>query len=154
MKKKNNLDEAQELKMLQIEHNAYQIAFWGLIAAILIQQILGAGSGEIRSTLGELAVFLTMCLYVIIASLKYGIWDRTFKPTRKTNLLLSLAAGTVLGLFWFASSYHNYHKLIGSIATGVFIFLATAVWTYLALAFTSKLYKNRVKKLEEKIEEE
>ena len=31
----------------------------------------------------------------------------------------------VVGVLWFGISYHNYHKLAGSIATGVFMFVLT-----------------------------
>ena len=31
---KNRLDEMQEQKMLQTEHNACWLAFWGLLAAL------------------------------------------------------------------------------------------------------------------------
>ncbi len=39
MKKKINLDDMQENKLLKMEQNGYWLGFWGLLAAILI--ILG-----------------------------------------------------------------------------------------------------------------
>ena len=32
---KNNLDEMQEAKLLQIEHNGFWLAFWGLLATLV-----------------------------------------------------------------------------------------------------------------------
>ena len=39
-RKKSNLDEMQEQELLKVEHNGCWIAFWGLLAAIIIQSIL------------------------------------------------------------------------------------------------------------------
>lgn len=151
MKKKNNLDEAQELKMLQIEHTAYGIAFWGLLIALVIQRFTGDGS--MKNVIGELVVFWTMCVYVIAACLKNGIWERKMKPTAKTNLAVSLIAGTVVGALQFVFSYTRYDDLVGSIMAGACIFLFTAGLSFVALAITAKLYKERIKELDEEIEE-
>lgn len=149
--KKNNLDEAQEQKMLKIEHNAYGIAFWGLLIAMIVQKL--TGNDSLKNTIGEMAVFLAMCGYVMIACLKEGIWDRKLKPNGKTNLISALAAGAVVGILQFVYSYRNYGKLYGSIAAAVFVFLSTATLCYAALAITTRLYKKRVKKLEAEMDE-
>lgn len=152
MKKwKNNLDEAQEQKLLQIEHNAYQFAFWGLIAAIVVQTALSPGA--LKSIAGEWIVFMIMCTYVIIACLKNGIFDRRFKPTRKTSLVSALIAGAVIGVLWFILVYRVSGSVAGSLASAVFGFLFTFALTYAAMAVSIKLYKKRVKKLDSEIEE-
>ena len=43
-KKKNNLDEMQEQKLLKIEHNGCWLAFWGLFI-VLIAQFIFYGPG-------------------------------------------------------------------------------------------------------------
>ena len=53
-KEKNRLDEMQEQKMLQIEHNGCWLAFWGLGIVLIVQRCLGvdfryvAGDGYLR----------------------------------------------------------------------------------------------------------
>ena len=42
-----------------------------------------------------------------------------------------------------------YHKLIGSIATGIIMFVQVEILCLLALMISSKIYKRRVQKLEE-----
>ena len=71
------------------------------------------------------------------------------KPDFKTNLIASGIAAVVMGIVWFTISYRNYHKLAGSIATGVFMFLVTGVLCGVALMVASNVYKKRLKKLEE-----
>ena len=147
---KNNLDERQELKLLKIEHNGCWIAFWGLLIAMLIQIL---GNGGIKNLIGEWIVFMCLAIYLMIGCMKNGIWDRKLKPDFKTNVMISSIAASVMGIIWFFISYRNYHKLIGSIATGVFMFLAIEILCIAALMISSKIYKSRVQKLEE-IEED
>ncbi|MCI8995713.1 MAG: hypothetical protein HFI30_08505 [Lachnospiraceae bacterium] len=149
-KMKNNLDERQELKLLKIEHNGCWIAFWGLLIAMLIQIL---GNGGIKNLIGEWIVFMCLAIYLMIGCMKNGIWDRKLKPDFKTNVMISSIAASVMGIIWFFISYRNYHKLIGSIATGVFMFLAIEILCIAALMVSSKIYKSRVQKLEE-IEED
>lgn len=67
----------------------------------------------------------------------------------KNNLAASSIAAAAVGIFWFFISYRNYHKLVGSIATGIIMFLSVGALCFFALTLSSKLYKKRVKKLEE-----
>ena len=146
MKKKSNLDEMQEQKLLQIEHNGFWIAFWALAAAITIQTLMG---GYLDHIMGETAVLLIISLYMLYGCLKHGIWDRKLKPTLKTNLLCSLAAGLFTGIiFWFRLG-----KWIDSPAQLALSCLISAVFTFLlalaALSLCTALYKKRRKKLDE-----
>lgn len=147
----NNLDERQEQKLLQIEHNGCWFAFWGLMAALLIQMALGRG---LSSIIGEWIVFMALALYLSVACMKNGIWDRKLKPNFKTNMIISTIASLVVGVLWFGISYHNYHKLVGSIATGVFMFVLTGALCMAGLSFSSWIYKKRVEKMEMSEDEE
>lgn len=151
MNKKSNLDERQEQKLLQIEHNGCWFALWGLLIAQLVQIALGC---EWKSMAGEWVVFMSLALYVCIACMKNGIWDRKLKPNFKTNMIVSTFASLVVGVLWFGISYHNYHKFVGSIATGVFMFVLTGALCMAGLSFSSWLYKKRVEKMEMDEEEE
>ena len=141
-KMKSNLDERQELKLLKIEHNGCWIAFWGLLIVMAIQMIVGNDS--IKNLAGEWAVFMSLAFY-----LRNGIWDRRLKPNFKTNVIVSSIAAVLTGIIWFSVSYRNYHKLIGSIATGIIMFVQVEILCLLALMISSKIYKRRVQKLEE-----
>ena len=147
-KRKNNLDEMQEQKLLRIEHNGVWLAFWGLVAAILIQSEMG-GENVSYNIIGELVVFFVLDLYILIGCIKNGIWDRKLKANTKTNIIVSLIAGVLVGLLNLISSYLRYHKLLGSIATGIVMLIMTAVSTFVILSICASIYKKRVKKLEE-----
>lgn len=147
MKKKNNLDEMQEQKLCRIESAGCWIGFWALIAAIVVQIVMG--HQDWASIGGECAALFAMSLYIGISCMKNGIWDRKLKPDLKTNLLVSTVAAVVVGLVYFASSYHNYHNLPGSAATFAFMFLSTFCLCFAALSVVAKCHRKRVKKLED-----
>lgn len=145
-KMKNNLDELQELKLLKIEHNGCWLAFWGLLSVILIQIAIGNDSKQ--NLFGEWIVFMCLALYLAIGCIRNGIWDRKLKPTFKNNIIVSSIAAVVMGIFWFFISYRNYHKLVGSIATGIIMFFSIEILCFLALTLSSKIYQKRIQKLE------
>lgn len=144
--KKNNLDEMQELKLLKIEHYSCWLAFWGLCAVILAQTALQ--DVNIPRTFGEFAVLGIMSIYMVAACIKNGIWDRSLQPTPKTNLLVSLLAGGILGVVWFVISYFRYHSFAGSVAIFAVMFLFAAVLCFLTLTVTAALYKKQKRRLE------
>ncbi len=149
-KNKSNLDEMQEMKLLKIEHNGCWLAFWGLVAAIVIQTVMD--SGDFRSIAGECFVLIPLSLYISIACIRNGIWDRKLKPNASTNLLVSAVAGGVVGLMWFVTSYRNYHKLAGSVATFVFMFIFVFIPCFAILTVTTGFYKKRKNQMEKQAE--
>ena len=83
MKKKvtNKLDEMQEQKMLKIEHNGCWLAFWGLLAVLVIQVFI-YGAGEWRHMAGEWIVLCVLrCISVLtVSETVYGTGG--FRPHR------------------------------------------------------------------------
>lgn len=143
--KNNNLDEMQEQKLLKIEHNGFWIAFWGLAAAVVLQALVGGYPDHI---MGEVAVLLIISLYMLFGCLKNGIWDRRLKPNLKTNLLLSLAAGLFIGIFFWLRLgkwlVNPLHLLTASAIAGIFTFFLTLG----ALTLCSAIYKKRRSRLD------
>ena len=138
---KSNLDERQELKLLKIQHYGCWLAFWGLLADILIQMILGN------------IVFMSLVIYLVVASLKEGIWDRKYKPNLKTNLLFSTIGALVEGIVFFIISYRDYQNLKGSIGIMILIFFMMEIVCMILFTVAGKIYKKRVHQLEDSNEE-
>ncbi|MDR5586353.1 MULTISPECIES: DUF6773 family protein [Clostridium] len=146
-KRKNKLDEMQEQKLLKIERNGMWFAFWGLFATILIQSSIGKGD-----IIGELIVFMCLSIYIVFACLKNGIWDRKLEANIKTNIIVSSISGILCGITFFISSYLKYHKLLGSIATGIIMLSSVFALAFVTLTVFSSIYKKRIKKIEESCE--
>ena len=142
--KKNNLDEMQEQALLKIEHNGCWLAFWGLLAVMVIQMVMGVPGAQM---LGEWIVFMVLGLYIVIACLRKGIWDRHLKANRKTNLIISLLAGAAAGILITVSNPYLSepldYVLVAGISGGF-----TFVLCFAALSIGMKLYKKRREKLD------
>lgn len=145
--RKNNLDEMQEQKLLKIEHNSAWLAFWGLLAAIVIQVCLGANLYQI---LAEWLVFMILAIYLLVGCLKAGIWDRKLKPTLKSNIVVSICAALITGLIFGISNYINYKDLTVSLFTLGIITFAVLILCFAALEISRLIYKKRTSTLEEK----
>ena len=143
--KKSNLDEMQEQALLKIEHNGCWLAFWGLLVVMAVQMVMRVPG---RQMLGEWIVFMALSLYIAIACLRKGIWDRHLKANRKTNLIISLLAGAAAGILITVSNPYlseplDYVLVAG--LTGGFTF----VLCFAALSISMKLYKKRREKLDQ-----
>lgn len=144
--KKTNLDEMQEQTLLRIEHSCCWIAFWGLLASIVVQFAIG---WSLREAAGEVILIFIMCGYLCLNSLRHGIWDRHLKPSLKTNTITSLIAGVFMGVF----SYFRFHGSISN-PNRLFIicFLSCCVVFLLSfslLSVTGAIQKKRRSKLDE-----
>lgn len=152
-KMKNKLDEMQEQKLLQIEHNGFWIAFWGIVISIIVQIII-FGQQNWQSTIGELVLLFLVSIYTLVACIKNGIWDRNLAPTPKTNIVISIISSAVVGILYFGISYKNYHRFWSSIVLGISCFIGIFLLTFLALLVCSKLYKKRLLHLESKVDDD
>ncbi|MDD7388536.1 MAG: hypothetical protein PUG60_02545 [Lachnospiraceae bacterium] len=149
--KKNNLDEMQELQLLRIEHNGCWMTFWGLLAVIIIQCI--TTPGNFRVLAGEWIVFMCQALYLSVSCIRHGIWDRHLRPDLRTNMMASSLAGLACGIIFGLISYIRYGKLLGSLATGAFMFIFVFFCTIIALSVSAILYKKKRRQMESEEEE-
>ena len=145
---KSNLDEMQEAKLLGIEHNGCWLAFWGLLAAIVVQLFI-FGVENFRYIAGEWVVFMALAVYLGEACLRNGIWDRRLKADRKTNLIASLVAAAAAGLVSGAVVLARYHSVSGAVASFVICFAAVFAACFLLLSLTAREYKKKLAKLED-----
>lgn len=145
--KKNNLDEMQEQALLKIEHNGCWLAFWGLLAALLVEMILGFG---MRAMAGEFVVFMGLSLYICIDCLRKGIWDRQLKPNWKTNLIASLIAGIIVCVFTVLRVNLNYPGYpVSSFFSGLIAGVITFILCFAGISLCAALYRRRKEKLEQ-----
>ncbi len=147
MKKNSNLDERQEQNLLRIEHNGCWLAFWGLLAAIIVQIVLDF---DFKNFIGEWIVFMLLALYIAAGCLKQGIWDRRLKPDLSSNIVVSLASAFVAGILGFVYTVKRFpDRILGSIASGIVYAIVTFVVCFVVLQFSAQLFKKKQSKLEE-----
>ena len=140
--KKNNLDEMQEQELLKIEHNGCWLAFWGLLIAMIVESF-AYGNMDFRTLAGEWIIFMVLSLYLAFACVRRGIWDRRLGMNTKTNLLISAAAGLVMGIFNAVIIFKNYHKPLGTFLAAVIVALITFVLCFVILSIMMKQTQKR-----------
>lgn len=152
-KTKTNLDEMQEQKLLKLESRGFWLTWWGLFAAMAVQMLIyGAESRKLLA--GEWTVFMLSSVYVVVACIRQGVWDRKLKPNFKTNCLLSLLAGVASGGFMGLYSYRSFGAAEAAWWTAALTGVCTFALCVLALSLSSTAYKKRREKLDKDGDEE
>ena len=85
--KKNQLDEMQEQTMRKIESHGFWLLWGSLLAAWIVQTVFGAAD----KAAGEWVVFMIGCIYMVVACLRNGLWDRHLSDKAPANAVDSLA---------------------------------------------------------------
>ena len=143
--KKSNLDEMQEQALLKIEHNGCCLAFWGLLAAMGIQMLLKVPG---KAMLGEWIVFMALCVYLVAACLRHGIWDRHLKANPKTNLVVSAVAGVAVSIFFGVLFRENVSELLDYLLISAIPGITVFILCFALMTVCSALYKKRRDKLD------
>ena len=92
--KKNQLDEMQEQTMRKIESHGFWLLWGSLLAAWIVQMMFGAAD----KAAGEWVVFMIGCIYMVVACLRNGLWDRHLSDTAPANAGYSLVAAVAVTL--------------------------------------------------------
>ena len=90
--KKNRLDEMQEQTMRKIESHGFWLLWGSLLAAWIVQTVLGAAD----KAAGEWVVFMIGCIYMVVACLRNGLWDRHLSDKAPANAVYSLVAAVAV----------------------------------------------------------
>ena len=149
--RKSNLDERQEQVLLGIEHNGCWLAFWGLLVSILAQEVIFGG--EAKYIAGEWFVFMALCLYMLAACMKNGIWDRRLKPDRKTNALASATACLVVAATAFLLVVRRTENMRVAGYAALFAGLITFILCFAGLTASAAAYRKKQQEDEAEPEE-
>ena len=144
--RKSNLDEMQEQALLKIEHNGCCLAFWGLLAAMGIQMLLKVPG---KAMLGEWIVFMALCVYLLAACLRQGIWDRHLKANPKTNLVVSAVACVAVSIFFGVLFRENASELLDYLLISAIPGITVFILCFALMTVCSALYKKRREKLDQ-----
>lgn len=140
--KQNQLDEMQEQTLRKIESRSFWLLWWGLLALIEFQGVIGISPDAI---LGELLLFLLVSIYMVAECIRHGIWDRHIRPTLAANLAGALIGGGAVAVLTFLRNSYWPGALIAGAFTGLLVFFTLQV--------TVGMYKKRHQQLENTEEE-
>lgn len=142
-RKKSNLDEQQEFRLLKIESLGFRLAFLGLGATMIVEKFVFGNPHPVIT--GETLIFLGLVVYFIISCFRVGIWDRYIDMSNKTNLMISCVAGLFVAAFGIIFDLvHNQKLNISS-----FMIPAILAFTvcYLGITLLARMVKKRQEKL-------
>ena len=140
--KKNQLDEMQEQTLRKIEGRGFWLMWGGLLAAWIVQTMFGAAD----KAAGEWVVFMIGCIYMCVACLRNGLWDRHLLDTAPANALYSLVAVVAVTLI----SGFSYGYWVGAVIAGVF----TGILCFALLQLCAALTRRQRKHLDNPKDEE
>lgn len=138
-RRKSKLDEQQERKLLEIESRGCWLAFWGLLAAFVVQVLVFR---NLFAFIGEGILLIGLSFYLGISCVQAGIWDRRMDMSRKTCLFLSLITGLCFAVFLVLRSLLLNHNPIDALRIGAIFGFVTFI-CYLALVLTARATKKR-----------
>lgn len=141
--KRSQLDEMQEQKLCKLESRGFWLLWWGLLAAIIIQSLMGE-SGQVL--IWEWVLFMLASLYMVAECIRNGIWDRHIKPNLCANILGAAVAG--IGVFVWIYLKGKYWP--GALCAS----LCSALLCFAVLQFTTWLYRVRHNQLEHSEDED
>lgn len=136
----DRLDEKQERKLLEIESKGFWIAYWGVLAVLLINVLFIAEPMAVVSTFSLLIV---LSVYQVGACIKAGIWDRKLDIGNTTSVLISVTAAVITGVF--VSIFVSMHNITTSVAlaSGATVMAVTFFLCYIALRVASQAVIDR-----------
>lgn len=152
--KQNKLDEMQEMKLSMIEKRGCWFAFWALLAVMAVQlTIFKATPAEMA---GEWIVFMCLAMYLAVACIRAGIWDRHIPATPLANFIASLIAGIVVWILNIIVMVNQgfQENVRAALFPASFIGILTFILCMILMTIATTCYKKRVKKLESEPEEE
>lgn len=138
--KKNNLDEQQERKLLEIESCGFWLAFWGLLVAMAVEMLIFE---DTKAVICEWVLFICLSLYLCICCIRAGIWDRRLDMSPKTCLIMSLIAALCAAVFLFGFTFLRFHRPVGSLFAAAISGLILLPACYAALILAARATKKR-----------
>ena len=151
-KMKNNLDEMQEMNALKIAERSFWIMFFGLVIAILVQNLLYR-ENLLRYVAGEMIILCAGGAYQVAANIRKGIWSRTIKATEKSNFVVSFICSAIFSVMFGVINYMRFGEGEIALKSAVVFFGFIFILCYIVLSVMLIVWKKKNRELEEDEEE-
>lgn len=151
-KMKNNLDEMQEMNALKIAERSFWIMFFGLVIAILVQNLLYK-ENLLRYVAGEMIILCAGGAYQVAANIRKGIWSRTIQATAKSNFVVSFICSAIFSVMFGVINYMRFGEGEIALKSAVVFFGFIFILCYIVLSVMLIVWKKKNRELEEDEEE-
>ena len=141
---KSKLDEMQDKEIKKIESIGLYITFAALIISLFVQMIL---CEDPRQFYGEFFIVEGLCVFMVIGSLKAGVWNRFFYHSFKTHFLASFLGAAIVGIF--VCIMDLLYGAMYNIIIDILIFSGiTFAISFIGVNILYRIYKKRRQKLD------
>lgn len=157
---KKKIDERQEADLRRVESYGYWIAFWLLLASVLMKSVIL--SRPLTEWFTEWLIFMILAVYGVVAFAKIGVWTEfSVKPT-----LISSAGSSLLGSLAFSALFTagswlqsgktmEWDRMLMLFISWLIGLFAVLFATFLVLMWVYRARDRRMqKKMDEELEED
>jgi len=147
------VDERQELELLKIGNSSFYVMFISLIAVLIVQSFVL--NYELKYLAGNMIVIIIVFIWVVICSIRRGVWEFYTKPGMKSYIVYSLIFGVGFGLLFTVLVYFRFEMSLPHLLRYfAFIFAALSIPMFILYLIFGTIIKKRQKKLQQNFDDD
>ena len=157
---RRRIDERQRADLRRVESYGYWIAFWLLLASVIVKSVIIGRPKE--EWLTEWVIFMILAAYNVVSLAWIGVWsENSPKPTFASSVSSSLLGSLGFSVIYTAGTWLHSGRTMGMDEV-IFLFALWFIGLFVLLiaAFAALMWIYRVrdrrlqKKMDEELEEE
>lgn len=157
---RRRIDERQRADLRRVESYGYWIAFWLLLASVIVKSVIIGRPKE--EWLTEWVIFMILAVYNVVSLAWIGVWsENSPKPTFASSVSSSLLGSLGFSVIYTAGTWLHSGRTMG-LDEVIFLFALWFIGLFVLLiaAFAALMWIYRIrdrrlqKKMDEELEEE
>ena len=157
---RRRIDERQRADLRRVESYGYWIAFWLLLASVIVKSVIIGRPKE--EWLTEWVIFMILAVYNVVSLAWIGVWsENSPKPTFASSVSSSLLGSLGFSVIYTAGTWLHSGRTMGMDEV-IFLFALWFIGLFVLLiaAFAARMWIYRIrdrrlqKKMDEELEEE
>ena len=153
---RRRIDERQRADLRRVESYGYWIAFWLLLASVIVKSVIIGRPKE--EWLTEWVIFMILAVYNVVSLAWIGVWsENSPKPTFASSVSSSLLGSLGFSVIYTAGTWLDSGRTMGMdevIFLFALWFIGLFVLLIAAFAALMWIYRIRDRRLQKKMDEE
>ncbi len=153
---RRRIDERQRADLRRVESYGYWIAFWLLLASVIVKSVIIGRPKEEWFT--EWVIFMILAVYNVVSLAWIGVWsENSPKPTFASSVSSSLLGSLGFSVIYTAGTWLHSGRTMGMdevIFLFALWFIGLFVLLIAAFAALMWIYRIRDRRLQKKMDEE
>lgn len=153
---RRRIDERQRADLRRVESYGYWIAFWLLLASVIVKSVIIGRPKE--EWLTEWVIFMILAVYNVVSLAWIGVWsENSPKPTFASSVSSSLLGSLGFSVIYTAGTWLHSGRTMGMdevIFLFALWFIGLFVLLIAAFAALMWIYRIRDRRLQKKMDEE